>query len=65
MDGSQAGTGGDNQANLTQTSGYIGNLDGNNEYIDGDLPCVWMWNVTLTVTQILELFNNQKGRFGR
>ena len=65
LDGAQSGTGNDNQANLTTTSGYVGNLDGNNEYIDGDLPCVWMWNVTLTAAQILELFNNQKGRFGR
>ena len=65
MDGSQAGTGSDGGVNLTVTTGYIGNLDGNNEYIDGDLPCVWMWNVTLTAAQILELFNNQKGRFGR
>ena len=65
MDGVEQASGTDGGANLTQTTGYIGNLDGNNEYIDGDLPCVWMWNVTLTAAQILELFNNQKGRFGR
>ena len=65
LDGVQSNTGFDNQANLTQTTGYIGNLDGNAEYINGDLPCVWMWDVELTAAQILELFNNQKGRFGR
>ena len=65
LDGVLSNTGFDNQVNLTQTTGYIGNLDGSAEYINGDLPCVWMWDVELTAAQILELFNNQKGRFGR
>ena len=65
LDGSQSNTGFDNQANLTQTTGYIGNLDGSAEYINGDLPCVWMWDVELTAAQILEIYNNQRGRFGR
>ena len=64
LNGAHITNGFDNQANLTNTTGFIGNLDGSAEYINGDLPCVWMWNVELTVAQILELFNNQRGRFG-
>jgi len=64
MDGVHVSSGGDSTANLTQTTAYIGNLDGNNEYIAGDIPLITIYDFAMTGSDVSSLFENQRSRFG-
>ena len=64
MDGVHVSTGFDNQANLTKTTAYIGNLDGNSEYAAGDIPLLSIYDFEMTASDVSSLFENQRSRFG-
>ena len=64
MDGVHVSTGFDNQANLTKTTAYIGNLDGASEYAAGDIPLLSIYDFEMTASDVSSLFENQRSRFG-